>query len=75
MHIFVEKIGTLRMSKSKPYKKPEMNEMSVGEPIIDIAANVQNHRMPNCVRDDVRRAISGEELLNRLRPRIKELFQ
>ena len=36
------------------------------EPLI---MNVVNHR------NDINRAITGDELLNRLRPRIKSLFQ
>lgn len=49
-------------------------EQTVGEPVVAYTNNKGGSAAVKA-RDDVRRAISGEELLNRLRPRIRELFQ
>lgn len=50
-------------------------EQTVGEPVVAYTNNKGGSAAAVKARDDVRRAISGEELLNRLRPRIRELFQ
>ena len=50
-------------------------ERTVGEPVVAYTNNKGDSAAAVKARDDVRRAISGEELLNRLRPRIRELFQ
>lgn len=62
------------MSKSKLYKEQKTMEQTVGEPVVAYTNNKGGSAAVKA-RDDVRRAISGEELLNRLRPRIRELFQ
>lgn len=63
------------MSKSKLYKEQRTMEQTVGEPVVAYTNNKGGSAAAVKARDDVRRAISGEELLNRLRPRIRELFQ
>ena len=48
---------------------------NVAEPVV---VNVGNKNNPDIItegRDDIRHAISGEELLDRLCPRIKALFE
>ena len=50
-------------------------EQTVNEPVVAYTNNKGDSAAVVKARDDVRRAISGEELLNRLRPRIRELFQ
>lgn len=61
------------MSNSKTYKEQEPVREKAGEPIVTYASNKIG--IAGRERDDIRCAISGEELLNRLRPRIKALFK
>jgi hypothetical protein len=42
------------MSKIRPYKEQEISKMSVGEPIVDAAINMQNRQMPDYMQEDVR---------------------
>ena len=63
------------MKKNKLYKEQEPMVPNVGEPVVVYTGNENN---PNVVmegRDDMRRAISGKELLDRLCPRINALFE
>ena len=48
---------------------------NVSEPVVVYTGNENNPNIVTEGRDDIRRAISGEELLSRLRPRIKALFE
>lgn len=54
------------MSKTKAYKEQEPAQQKASEPFVAYGANVVTGN-----RDDVKSAITGEELLNKLRPRIK----
>lgn len=63
------------MNKVKSYKKQELIEEEVGEPIVAYAGDEESLAAVAEKRDDIKCAISGEELLNRLRPRIKTLFK
>ena len=62
-------------SVNKPYKEQEQMVPNVAEPVV---VNVGNKNNPDIItegRDDIRRGISGEELLDRLCLRIKALFE
>ena len=62
-------------SVNKPYKEQEQMVPNVAEPVV---VNVGNKNNPDIItegRDDIRRGISGEELLDRLCFRIKALFE
>lgn len=61
------------MSKSKLYKEQEPVEQKVGEPMAVYSKTDSGIAVKK--RDNIESAISGEELLNRLRPRIKALFK
>ena len=63
------------MNRVKPYKKQELTEEEVREPIIAYASDEESFATIAEKRDAIECAISGEELLNRLRPRIKTLFK
>lgn len=63
------------MRKNKPYKGQEPMVPNVGEPVVVYTGNENNPNIVTEGRDDIRRAISGEELLDRLCPRIKALFE
>lgn len=63
------------MRKIKPYKEQEPMVPNVGEAVVVYTGNENNPNIVTEGRDDIRRAISGEELLSRLRPRIKALFE
>ncbi|NVK95149.1 hypothetical protein HU824_18655 [Bacteroides sp. L10-4] len=63
------------MRKIKPYKEQEPMASNVSEPVVVYTGNENNPNIVTEGRDDIRRAISGEELLSRLRPRIKALFE
>lgn len=67
----------LRVIKSvnKPYKEQETLVPNVAEPVVVCAGNENNPDIVAEGCDDIRRAISGEELLARLTPRIKALFE
>ena len=58
----------------KPYKEQEPMVPNVGEPVVVYTGNENNPNIVTEGRDDIRHAISGEELLDRLCPRIKALF-
>ena len=62
------------MRKIKPYKEQEPMVPNVGEPVVVYTGNENNPNIVTEGRDDIRHAISGEELLDRLCPRIKALF-
>lgn len=62
------------MDKMKSYREQKTKEQNVGEPMIAYTNSKKDSTVFVEMRDDVRRAISGEELLSRLRPRIKTLF-
>ncbi len=63
------------MNKVKAYKKLESIEEKVSEPIVAYAGDKEGLATIAEKRDDIKCAISGEELLNKLRPRIKTLFK
>ena len=63
------------MSKIKPYKEQEPTTEKVGEPFVTYTSAKGNLSVVTGKRDDIECAISGEELLSRLRPRIKALFK
>ena len=67
----MQKIGF--MKKNKPYKEQEPMEQNVGEPIVAYTGNENNSDIVTEGRDDIRRAISGEDLLDSFRPRIKTM--
>ncbi len=62
-------------SMNKLYKEQEPLAPNVGEPVVVYTGNENNPNIVTEGRDDIRRAISGEELLARLSPRIKALFE
>lgn len=59
------------MGKSKAYKEQEPMQPKVSETM----ATYRNSDIVIGNRDDIKFAITSEELLNRLRPRIKALFK
>lgn len=59
------------MKKNKPYKEQEPMVPNVGEPVVVYTGNENNPNIVTEGRDDIRHAISGEELLDRLCPRIR----
>lgn len=64
------------MKEVKNYKQqiPD-NEMVAAEPVIVYAVETEDSTCKVFTsRDDSNRSITGDELLNRLRPRIKSLF-
>ncbi len=63
------------MNEIKPYKKRESIKENVGEPIAAYTSNKETLAVKTGRRDDIECAISGEELLDRLRSRIKTLFK
>ena len=63
------------MKKNKPYKEQEPIAQNVGETVVVYTGNENNSNIVTEGRNDIRRAISGEELLDRLCPRIKALFE
>lgn len=67
-HSFIRTFANHNSNEMKTYNKPfDKNEsVMANEPLI---MNVMNNR------NDINRAITGDELLNRLRPRIKSLFR
>lgn len=70
--IFVEKIE--KMGKSKAYKEQKPAQQNASEPIVAYTSSKIDSDLVIGERDNMESAISGEELLNRLRPRIKALF-
>ena len=74
-HKAEELAGVLHVDlKNKPYKEQEPMVPNVGEPVVVYTGNENNPNIVTEGRDDIRHAISGEELLDRLCPRIKALF-
>ncbi|WP_455608376.1 hypothetical protein, partial [Bacteroides rodentium] len=71
--IFVERIRA--MSKVKPYKETKEESQMVNEPMVAYIGNKVVADIVMGERADIGIAISGEELLDRLRPRIKALFK
>lgn len=63
------------MKKNKPYKEQEPIAPNVGKTVVVYTGNENNSNIVTEGRNDIRRAISGEELLDRLCPRIKVLFE
>lgn len=63
------------MSKSKAYKEQKPVKLNASEPIVAYTSNTIDSDFVMGERDNIESAISGEELLNRLRPRIKALFK
>lgn len=61
------------MSKSKAYKEQEPIQQKASEPIV--AYSKIDSDIVTGERNDIKSAISGDELLNRLRPHIKALFK
>ena len=51
------------MKKNKPYKEQEPMVPNVGEPVVVYTGNENNPNIVTEGRDDIRHAISGEELL------------
>lgn len=63
------------MGKSKAYKEQKPVKQNASEPIVAYTSNTIDSDIVSGERDNIESAISGEELLNRLRPRIKALFK
>lgn len=63
------------MGKSKAYKEQKPVQQNASEPIVAYTSNMIDSDIVMVERDNIESAISGEELLNRLRPRIKALFK
>lgn len=64
------------MSKINRYQEKEPITHIVAEPTIVYGIkNEVNECREYTLRNDIHSAIDGEELLNRLRPRIKSLFK
>lgn len=63
------------MSKIKPYKEQETVIQKVDAPMVAYTSNERSSGIVTGERDDIKCAISGEELLGRFRPRIKALFK
>lgn len=63
------------MSKVKLYKEIKEESQVVSEPMVAYIDNKVGTDTVMGERDDIEIAVSGEELLNRLRPRIKALFK
>lgn len=63
------------MGKSKVYKEQKPVKLNASEPIVAYTSNKIDSDIVMGERDNIESAISGEELLNRLRPRIKALFK
>lgn len=63
------------MGKSKAYKEQKPVQLNASEPIVAYTSNKIDSDIVMGERDNIESAISGEELLNRLRPRIKTLFK
>ncbi len=63
------------MSKVKLYKEIKEESQVVSEPMVAYIDNKVGADTVMGERDDIEIAVSGEELLNRLRPRIKALFK
>lgn len=63
------------MGKSKAYKEQKPVKLNASEPIVAYTSNKIDSDFVMGERDNIESAISGEELLNRLRPRIKALFK
>lgn len=61
------------MGKSKAYKEQKPVKLNVCEPIVAYASNKIDSDIVNGERDYIKCAISGEELLSRLRHRILTL--
>ena len=61
------------MGKSKVYKKQELIQQKASESLA--AYSKIDSSIATRKRDNIESAISGEELLDRLRPRIKALFK
>ncbi|MCD8182922.1 MAG: hypothetical protein LUE99_07285 [Bacteroides sp.] len=61
------------MSKSKPYKEQKTTQQKVSESTVAYSKIDSSIVMGE--RNDIKSAISGDELLDRLRPRIKALFK
>lgn len=59
------------MDKSKAYKEQEPAQQKASEPMISYGSG----DVVTKNRDDIKSAITSEELLNKLRPRIKALFK
>lgn len=63
-----------KMGKSKAYKKQKVVQRNASEPVIAYTSNTIDFDIVRGECDDIKCAITGEELLDRLRPRIKALF-
>ena len=61
------------MRKIKPYKEQEPIQQKASESFA--AYSKIDSSIATRERDNIKSAISGEELLDRLRPRIKALFK
>ena len=61
------------MKKNKPYKEQEPIQQKASESFV--AYSKIDLGIATRERDNIKSAISGEELLDRLRPRIKALFK
>ena len=61
------------MKKNKPYKEQEPIQQKASESFV--AYSKIDPSIATRERDNIKSAISGEELLDRLRPRIKALFK
>lgn len=66
------------MGEQKKYKEQQVQPTYAGEPIavgyVNAATSIVSEKKENR-RDDISRAITGDMLLDRLRPRIKSMFE
>lgn len=65
----------IRTGMAKKYEQIEPKTMVAKEPMVAYSSKKTDSCVTIGERDNIKQAISGEELLNRLRPRIKALFE
>ena len=64
------------IKKVDEYQINDTKTQIVSEPVVAYRVQGETNILNNCtLRDDMKSAIEGEELLNRLRPRLKFLFK
>lgn len=69
-------VNYLNMNKTNRYQDEKPMTPIMAEPVVAYEARSETRNSQERVlRDDIHSAIDGEELLNRLRPRIKSLFK
>lgn len=65
------------MATNKSYPKPEVEGEKLNEPFTayNALSNQQPAKSLSSIEIELSRAITGDELINRLRPRVKALFE